>query len=96
MLYQFNAFGTERYRPVLKKAALSFRPLKKSERNSIKEMRLRVVTARSGEKLAQLSKRTGNKWPLENTAAINGIEVNQSLPKGKLIKIAVQQLFKRK
>lgn len=96
LLYQFNAFGTERYRPVLKKAALSFRPLKKSERNSIKEMRLRVVTAQSGEKLAQLSKRTGNKWPLEYTAAINGIEVNQPLPKGKLIKIAFQQRFKRK
>ena len=57
------------------------------------ERRLRVVAAREGESLAQLSKRTNNVWPIEATAVVNGLAAGQKLKKGQLVKIAVSQPF---
>ncbi|UCD90342.1 MAG: hypothetical protein JSW04_02580, partial [Desulfobacterales bacterium] len=96
MLYEFDGLGAERYRPLLKEAALSFRPLTTSERKSIKETRLRIVTARPGETLANLARRTGNAWSLDYTAVANGLAPDQTLPKGARIKIAVKRPFFKK
>jgi len=43
LLYRFIGLAPQRYRPLLKDTALSFRPLTPSERGSIRETRLRVV-----------------------------------------------------
>ena len=94
LLYQFIGLAPERYRPVLQDTATSFRPLTSSERSSIREIRLRVAPARSGETLAQFSKRMGNGWSPELTAAVNGIDSNLRLQQGQLIKIAVSQPYK--
>jgi predicted Zn-dependent protease len=93
-IYQFVGLAPERYRPVIRKAAQSFRPLTSAERASIRETRLRIVSARANETLARLSGRSGNVWDLNLTAVINGIRVDQPLKKGQLIKIAVEQPYR--
>ena len=94
MVYRFIGLAPERYRESLRAAALSFRPMNKKERTSIKERRLRVITARTNESLSHLSQRTGNVWPPKATAVVNGIDEDQPLKKGQLIKIAVSQAYK--
>ena len=93
LLYQFIGLAPERYRPVLRETALSFRPLSTKEKNSIRETRLRVVPARSGETLPQLSKRTGNILDMKITAVVNGLDPKKTLQNGQLVKIAVSQPF---
>jgi len=93
LLYQFIGLAPERYRPVLRDTALSFRPLSARERSSISETRLRVVAARSGETLQQFSRRTGNVWNLKITAVVNGLDTSQKLKKGQLVKIAISQPY---
>jgi predicted Zn-dependent protease len=94
LIYQFAGIAPERYRGKIRETALSFRPLTSQERASIRETRLRVVTARSKESLARLSKRTGNVWDVKTTAVVNGINGNQPLVKGQLIKIGVSRPYK--
>jgi predicted Zn-dependent protease len=93
LLYQFIGLAPERYRPVLRKTALSFRPLRAKEKASIQETRLRVISARSGETLRQLSQRTDNVWDLKITAVINGLDESTKLENGQLVKIAVSQPY---
>jgi predicted Zn-dependent protease len=93
MLYQFIGIAPERYRPVLRETALSFRPLSAKEKASIKETRLRVVSAQAGETLEKLSLRTGNEWDVLTTAVINGLDKNKTLQKGQLVKVAVSQPY---
>jgi len=93
LIYQFIGLAPERYRPVLRETALSFRPLSAGEKASIRETRLRVVPARSGETLQKFTKRTGNVWSPKITAVINGLDKGQTLKKGQLVKIAVSQPY---
>ena len=51
--------------------ARSFRPLTAEERSGIEVTRLRVETARAGEGIAELSKRSGNEWSVNDTAVYN-------------------------
>jgi predicted Zn-dependent protease len=94
LIYQFIGLAPESYRPTLREAALSFRPLTSDERALIKETRLRIVSARANETLDQLSKRTRNVWDAKTTSVINGINADQALRKGQLIKIAVLQPYR--
>jgi len=95
LLYRFIGLAPERYRPLLKDTALSFRPLTPNERASIRETRLRVVPAESGESLARLSARTGNEWTVALTAVVNGIDQESRLKDGLRVKIAVSQPYGR-
>lgn len=93
-IYRFIGIAPESYRDILQGTAFSFRPMTKKEKASITETRLRIVTARSGETLAALSKRTGNQWDAKTTAVMNGLKETQRLKKGQLVKIAVRQPYK--
>jgi predicted Zn-dependent protease len=93
VLYQFIGLAPERYRPVLRETALSFRPLRAEEKASIRETRLRVIPARAGETLQELSQRTGNVLEVKITAVVNGLEENEKLKEGQLVKIAVSQPY---
>ena len=68
----------------------------RQEHDAIREMRLQLVTARPGENLEQLSKRTGNVWEIEITATVNQLPPDESLTGGQLIKIGVWQPYSRK
>lgn len=91
--YQFVALAPERYRTALREVALSFQPLTPAERSSITEKRLRVVAARAGETLEQLSARTRNAWNAATTAVANSISASRPLTQGQLVKIAVVQPY---
>jgi len=94
LIYQMIGLAPERYRDVLRRTALSFRPLTADERSSIKETRMRIVAAKHGENLRELSKRTGNVWSLRETEIANGLSGTRSLIADQLVKIAVMETWK--
>jgi predicted Zn-dependent protease len=67
--------------------ARSFRPLTAQERASIRERRLRLATARPGETLGELSKRSGSEANLTLLAVANDVTSTGPLPAGRLLKI---------
>ena len=75
--------------------ARSFRPLPTEARQSIREQRLRIARARSGETLPQLSQRTGNAWNVQETAVMNGLFANARLESGQLVKVALPEHYER-
>jgi predicted Zn-dependent protease len=86
--------GTLRsYEGVLRKFSHGFRPLSPEERARISELRLRVVEARPGESLAELSARTHNEWDPAYTAVANGLAPAAPLAPGAYIKIAVREPY---
>jgi len=76
------------HRETLKNAALSLRPLTDAERSTVTGKRLRIVAARQGERLENLSARTGNAWSPPYTALAKELDVEAALREGQLIKIA--------
>jgi predicted Zn-dependent protease len=73
--------------PAFTATGSSFRPLTAAERAGIKEQRIRIVTARAGETLDALARRTGSVWSKEEVAVANGLAAGTSLAAGQLIKI---------
>jgi len=73
--------------------ARSFAPLSDDERRSIRSTRLRVATARPGEDLAALGRRTGNDWDPTTTAVYNGLFSDHRFAGGELVKIAISEPY---
>ncbi len=84
---------SRRYEGLFLNVARSFRPLTPELLASVEETRLHVVAARPGESLAQLSRRTGNAWPVQQTAVMNGVVGDVPLPAGELVKIALREPY---
>ena len=83
----------KRYESSYGNVVRSFRPLPPELRKSVRETRLRVALARGGERIADLSQRTGNEWDIQTTAVINDIFANEPLEAGQLVKIAVSRPY---
>jgi len=81
------------YAPVFRATAGSFRPLHASERKSIREVRLRVRTARANETPADLAKRTGSSWKAERVAVANGVETADRFAAGWPVKVPLPQPY---
>lgn len=94
LIYHFFGMALEYHRSTLLEAAQSFRPLTYEERTSIRETRLRIVSAQDNETLAQISNRTNNAWDVKTTEVVNGIRADQVLKKGQLVKMAVSQSYR--
>jgi predicted Zn-dependent protease len=75
------------------KIAQTFRPLTASERALCKERRLAIVAAREGETLAELSRRSGNAWSLDETAVLNGMNETSRLRVGEFVKVAIERPY---
>jgi len=86
--YQLIGLAPEKHWETLRNAALTLRPLTPAERASVTGKRLRIATARRGERLETLAARTGNAWPPAYTALVNALDVEADLHEGQLIKIA--------
>lgn len=82
-----------RYEGVFRSVARSFRPLTPRERESIRETRLRIVEARAGESLREISERTGNRWNVQETAVMNDLFADAPLREAQLVKVAVSELY---
>ena len=85
----------ERNRALFLNVARSFRPLSGELRDSIEETRLRIVAARGGETLSDLSTRTGNAWSLNHTAVVNDLFATDTLAPGRLVKVAISEPYRR-
>jgi predicted Zn-dependent protease len=79
-----------RQAPRFDDVAESLRPLSDEERAGLRERRLRVVVAQAGEGLADLGRRSGNRWNVDETAVANGVERGVRLAAGQALKIAVE------
>jgi predicted Zn-dependent protease len=86
--YQMIGLSPETHREALRNAALSLRPLTDVERGAVTGKRLRIVAAREGERLENLSARSGNAWTAAYTALVNGLDAEADLKVGQLVKIA--------
>jgi predicted Zn-dependent protease len=71
----------------------SFRPLRRDERDRITEVRLRPRPARAGESLADLIRRTGGVWKVEQTAVANGIAADAKPAKGFAVRVPIRQRY---
>jgi predicted Zn-dependent protease len=66
--------------------ARSFRPLTEDERAKIAGMQIQLVTARAGEDLEELGRRSGNAWNISLSAAYNGVFTTHRFEGGELVK----------
>ena len=87
--------GLPKYDGILRSFARGFRPLRDEDRLLIEERRLRIVEARAGETLEELSERTGNAWGLNETAVANALFIDQPLEEGQLVKVARRERYLR-
>jgi len=88
-----SRFGN--HAPTFERVARSFRRLSDAELAGIRDLRLRVTTARGSERLAALSQRTGNAWSAEETAVSNGIAAGATLAEGQPVKIVLKVPYAR-
>jgi predicted Zn-dependent protease len=92
----YRLIGTalsKRHEPVFLAVARSFQPLTPELLAGVEELRLRLAPAEAGESLAVLSKRTGNRWDLQQSAVMNGMFADQPLEAGRLVKVAVAERY---
>jgi predicted Zn-dependent protease len=82
------------YQGTLLNVPRSFRPLRTSEREKIRETRLRIAVAREGESLLELSERTDNRWDIQYTAVVNDLFPDDALEVGQLVKIAIAEDYR--
>jgi predicted Zn-dependent protease len=71
----------------------TFAPLSPSDLGSLRTTRLRVATARPGEDLAALGRRTGSAWDPTTAAVFNGVKSSQRYQGGELVKIAIAERY---
>jgi len=84
----------DRNRALFVQVARSFRPVTPELVQGLEEDRLRIVEARPGESLSDLSSRTGNQWPINRTAVMNHMFATDTLEGGQLVKVAVSQPYR--
>jgi predicted Zn-dependent protease len=82
------------YEGTFRSFARSFRRIRPAELDAIDELRLRLAEVQEGEGLAVVSRRTANEWDLNTTAVMNGIQVDDRLEPGFLVKVAVREPYR--
>ena len=83
----------KRFRGRMLATPRSFRRLTPEQRAGIRVTRLRLVKARPGEQLGELSRRTGNAWNVLDTAVLNGLQSNDRFEGGELVKFALDEAW---
>ncbi len=83
------------YSKQLEDALASFREPTPTELSQLGELRLRIVTARAGEKLPALGQRAGNRWNPAVTARLNGLDPAAPLTEGFPVKVVVREAYVR-
>jgi predicted Zn-dependent protease len=89
-----TSLAAKKYLGRMLNTARSFRPLTAGERNRIHGTRLHMVTARPGEDLSALSRRSGNAWDISTTAVYNGIFADHRFAGGELVKTALVEPYR--
>ncbi|MGI9530608.1 M48 family metalloprotease [Lutimonas sp.] len=89
-LFKLTGVAPIKFKDELDKAALSLRPLNRQEKETIMIQQIRIIEAKEGENLKDLSTRVGNKLKIELTSTINSISPNENLEKGRLVKVVLE------
>jgi predicted Zn-dependent protease len=82
------------YRPLFDQAVSSFRAMTPTDTAQLREARLRVVTARAGERLADVARRAGSVWAADEIAVANALAADARLRAGQAIKVAVLEPYR--
>jgi predicted Zn-dependent protease len=85
--------SAEGYGKVFDSTARSFRALRSSERDSIRESRLRVRKALLGEAPPAIVDRTRSSWDSQRLAIANGVKVDERFRSGQEVKVALPQPY---
>jgi predicted Zn-dependent protease len=92
LMFQVTSFTrsgkSDKYLARSRNTARSFAPISEAERNAVEVVRLRVVSARAGETLAELNTRTGSTLRPGEIAVLNGVFTDTRFGEGDLVKIA--------
>lgn len=79
--------GWEQHRPTFETVAKSFGAASDEELAAVRENRLRLVDAKSGQTVGDIAKAPGNQWSVARTAAANAMESSTKLSDGEAIKV---------
>jgi predicted Zn-dependent protease len=93
LTYRFLALGPDRERPVLWATIESLRPINDLERRSIEVVRLRSVVTEKAGTIADATETSGNVWPADYTAMVNGVREDLVLAAGVPVKIARREPY---
>jgi len=86
---RFEALGS-----ACRNTVASFRPLDASDRASIRNHVLRIVTASSGETVAALTARSASAWSAQRVAIANGLDLSTRLERGRPVKVVVAEPYR--
>jgi len=81
--------------PLFRSTTLTFRPLSSAERAAIRERRVRIASARRGERLDDVLARTRSPWNVAMAAVANGVDGDAPLAAGQPVKVAVDEPYGR-
>ena len=84
------------FQPMFESVTGSFRPLSVSDRATITEQRVRLITVREGETVEAVAARAHSSWKIEEVAVANGLVPAASLRKGQVLKMAVEERYESK
>ena len=84
------------YRPLFDQTVSSFRAMTPADTAQLRETRLRVTTARAGERLADVARRTGSVWSADEIAVANALAVDARLAAGQPIKVAIAEPYRHR
>lgn len=85
---RFNAF-----QPRFESVTGSFRPLSASDRATITEQRVRLITVREGETIEAAAARAHSSWKIEEVAVANGLMPAGHLHERQVLKVAVEERY---
>jgi len=82
------------HRPTFEAAMASFRAASDDELRSVYEDRLRLVVARAGETVSEITKRTESEWSPARVAAVNAMMTGEKLGGGEAIKVSRREPYR--
>jgi predicted Zn-dependent protease len=84
------------YRPLFDQVVSSFRALTPADLAQIRDARLRLVTAKAGERPEDLARRTGSVWSGEQIAVVNDLASDARLAAGQELKVALPEPYRNR
>ena len=84
------------YRPLFDQVVTSFRATTPTDIAQIREARLRLVAARAGERLGDVTRRTGSIWSGEELAVVNHLASDARLVAGQVLKVALPAPYRNR
>ncbi len=91
----FNIMGMSylQYSDTITQIVHSVRSLTNDEKSGITGLKIRVAKAKENETIEEFSSRTNNHWDAETTILMNGLQSDEKLKSGQVLKIAVEEPY---